>query len=147
MFGRAALVALFVALSANAYAELDFRSIAEGAAVTYDSPSLKGRKLAILSRNYPVEVLVLLAGWAKVRDANGEIAWVENKALSEQRSVLVRVPIIEVRHAADDKAPVAFRAEQNVVLEYLEHSAPGWVKIKHSDGQIGYAKTNQLWGV
>jgi hypothetical protein len=22
----------------------------------------------------------------------------------------------------------------------------GWVKVRHSDGQVGYVKVNQVWG-
>ncbi|MBC7946199.1 MAG: hypothetical protein H7X91_13240 [Burkholderiales bacterium] len=143
---RRALFALLVAFAAQANAAPEFRSVTENAAVTYDAPSLRARKLSILSRGYPLEIVVSLEGWAKVRDANGELAWIENKAIGEKRSVLVRVPVIDVRQAADDRSAVVFRAEQNVVLDFIEYSAPGWAKVAHRDGQSGYVRTSQVWG-
>ncbi|MBC7946152.1 MAG: hypothetical protein H7X91_13000, partial [Burkholderiales bacterium] len=126
-----ALLAFLLAFAAQANAAPEFRSVTENAAVTYDAPSLRARKLSILSRGYPLEIVVSLEGWAKVRDANGELAWIENKAIGEKRIVLVRVPVIDVRQAADDKSAVVFRAEQNVVLDFIEYSAPGWAKVAH----------------
>ncbi len=146
-WSRRALLAFLLAFAAQANPAPEFRSVTENAAVTYDAPSLKGRKLSILSRGYPLEIVVSLEGWAKVRDANGELAWIENKAIGDKRSVLVRVPVVDVREAANDKSAVVFRAEQNVVLDFIEYSAPGWAKVAHRDGQSGYVRTSQVWGV
>jgi SH3-like domain-containing protein len=49
--------------------------------VFYDGPSAKARKLSVLSQGYPVEILVTLDAWLKVRDASGELAWIEAKEL------------------------------------------------------------------
>ena len=58
--------------------------------------------------------------------------------------LVVRVPLAEVRASPDDTAPLVFRAEQNVLLELAEPATsaattatPGWVKVRHRDGQIG----------
>ncbi|MGH8709949.1 MAG: SH3 domain-containing protein, partial [Burkholderiales bacterium] len=76
------LLALFLMLAAAAVGAAEFRSVAEDAAVVYDAPSLKAQKLYLLGRDYPLEVVVVLENWIKVRDANGELAWVEKKSLS-----------------------------------------------------------------
>ncbi|MDP1634047.1 MAG: SH3 domain-containing protein, partial [Gallionellaceae bacterium] len=49
--------------------------------------------------------------------------------------------------AADDKAALAFEAERDVVLELLEAVPGGWVKVKHRDGQSGFLKAPQVWGL
>jgi SH3-like domain-containing protein len=125
----------------------DFRAIADNAAVLYDAPSTKSKKLYLLGRNYPVEVVVLVEGWTKIRDAGGELAWVENRNLSPHRSVMVKVALADVRQAADDKAPLVFQAEQNVLLDLVELTGTGWARVTHRDGQSGYIKLNLVWGV
>lgn len=125
----------------------EFRSIADNAAVLYDAPSAKSRKLFILGRNYPVEVVVSVEGWTKVRDAGGELAWVENKNLSERRSVMVKAAVADVRQTADDKAPLVFQAEQSVLLDLVELTGTGWARVTHRDGQSGYIKLSAVWGV
>ena len=137
---------LILAACASA-AAADFRSVADNAAVLYDAPSVKAKKLHILGRSYPVETVVVVEGWIKIRDASGELAWIEAKNLSERRTVMVKVRLADIRRAADDAAPLAFQAEQNVLLDLVELTGTGWARVTHRDGQGGYIKLNQVWGV
>lgn len=141
------LLAFFLMLVAAAAGAAEFRSVAENAVVLYDAPSLKAQKLYLLERDYPLEVVVALENWIKVRDASGELAWVEKKSLSDKRNVMVNVPLADVRQAPNDSAPLVFQAEKSVILELVEFSDPGWIKVRHRDGQTGYVRTNQVWGV
>ena len=125
---------------------LDFRSVASPAAVLYDAPSLKARKLFILNQGYPVEVVVTLDTWLKVRDASGELAWIESKNLSSQRFVMVKVARAEVRRAPDEGAPVVFVVEQDGLLEVIE-TADNWAQVRHRDGATGYIRITQVWGL
>lgn len=125
---------------------LEFRSIASDRTVMYDAPSLQGRKLFLASRYYPVEVIVSLEAFAKVRDIAGELAWVEKKNLSDKRMVLVNVPLAEVRQAPDAKAALVFQAERSVVLELLEYTGTGWLRVRHPDGAMGFIRIAQVWG-
>lgn len=133
-------------LFAGSLGAAEFRSVAEDAAVLYDAPSLKAQKLYLLGRDYPLEVVVVLENWIKVRDANGELAWVEKKSLSDKRSVMVNVPLADVRQSPNDSAAPVFQAGQSVLLELVEFSDPGWIKVRHRDGQTGYVRVNQVWG-
>lgn len=127
-------------------ASAEFRSVGDNAAVLYDAPSVKAKKLHILGHGYPVEIVVALDGWMKIRDAAGELAWIEAKSLQERRSVMVKVNLAAVRQAADDKAPLVFQAEQNVLLDLVELTGTGWARVAHRDGQSGYIRINQVWG-
>jgi SH3-like domain-containing protein len=138
-----ALVAAHFALPAAA---LEFRSVAAKAAILYDAPSVKANRLFLLGKGYPVELLVTLEGWYKVRDATGELAWIEAKDLSAARMVMVTAARADVRAAPQDDAPVAFHAEQNVVLEFLD-LAGAFARVRHSDGATGYLRVNQVWGL
>ena len=140
----AALLLVFAPAAARA---ADFRSIAENAAVLYDAPSLKAKKLFVIGRNYPVEVIVVVEGWIKIRDAGGALAWIESKALSERRTLMVKTPLADIRQAADDAAPLVFQAEHSVLLDLVELTGNGWARVTHRDGQSGYVKLSQVWGV
>ncbi|HEX4984437.1 MAG TPA: SH3 domain-containing protein [Burkholderiales bacterium] len=140
---RAAVLA--AALFAGDACALEFRSVAE-AAVLYDAPSAKAQKLFVLSRGYPVEVIVKVEGWTKVRDDTGQFAWIENAQLASRRTVMVRTASAEARVAASDASAVAFTAEKGVYLDLLDASA-GWVRVRHRDGATGFIKVSQLWGL
>jgi SH3-like domain-containing protein len=124
----------------------EFRSVADNAAVLYDAPSVKSRKVYVVSHGYPVEVVVMVEGWTKVRDASGELTWIESKRLSDKRTVLVKAGRAQVREAASDTAPVVFEAAQDVLLELLGSAGGGWLRVKHRDGQAGYVRVAQVWG-
>jgi SH3-like domain-containing protein len=142
----AAVGAAVLGFSGYAFAALEFFSIKDNAVIMYDAPSLKADKLYVASRNLPVEAVVKVEGWVKVRDSGGTLAWVEEKELSDKRYVIVTAPHAEAHQTANASSPLVFQAQQNVVLELLEPAASGWVKVRHRDGQIGYIKTNQVWG-
>ncbi|MFN7085106.1 MAG: SH3 domain-containing protein [Burkholderiales bacterium] len=142
---RSLIGVLIAAFAAPAWA-LEFRSVAENAAVLYDAPSVKAKKLYIVNSGYPVEVVVMVEGWAKVRDAAGDLSWIESRHLSARRTVMVRVPLAPVRQNADDQAPVVFQAQQNVILELIEVASGGWLQVRHDDGQSGFIKASQIWG-
>jgi SH3-like domain-containing protein len=91
--------------------------------------------------------VVVVEGWSKVRDASGELTWIESRLLSEKRTVVVRMPLAQVRESADDSAPVAFQAQQNVLLELLEVAGNGWLRVRHRDGPSGFVRVAQVWGV
>ncbi len=140
----AALLAL-AALVSPAYA-LDYRTFAE-AAPAYDAPSAKSKPLFVVLAGTPVELVVSLEGWSKVRDSRGDLVWTEKKYLTEKRNVIVRAERAQVRAAAEDKAALVFEAERDVVLEFLELVPGGWAKVKHRDGQSGFLKAPQVWGL
>jgi SH3-like domain-containing protein len=123
----------------------DYRSVAENAAVLYDAPSAKSKKLYVVSQGYPFEVVVMVEGWSKVRDASGDLSWIESKYLSDKRTVLVKSPLVPVRETADDSSPIVFQAQQNVLLDLVD-VAGGWLRVRHRDGQTGFIRVSQVWG-
>jgi SH3-like domain-containing protein len=143
---RAAAFAALL-LAAHAAAAAEFRALGGEPAILYDAPSTRADRLFVASRQHPFEVLVRLDQWTKVRDATGEIAWVENKALGDKPTVLVTVPLADVRAAPDAQAPLVFEAYKQVILEVAAPPADGWVKVRHRDGQEGYIRVAHVWGV
>ena len=125
----------------------EYRALGSEPAILYDAPSTRADRLFVASRYYPFEVLVRLDQWTKVRDVTGEVAWVENKALSEKPTVLVTVPLADVRAAPNPQAPLVFEAYKQVILEVAGPPAEGWVKVRHRDGQEGFIRVAHVWGL
>ena len=125
---------------------LDYRTVVEAAPV-YDAPSAKSKPLFVVPAGTPVELVVSLEGWSKVRDSRGDLAWIEKKQLAEKRNVIVRAERAQVRAAAEEKATLVFEAERDVVLELVETVPGGWARVRHRDGQSGFLKAPQVWGL
>jgi SH3-like domain-containing protein len=140
------LIGAITAHGSAAWAASEFKAIGPGPAIMFDAPSIKGRKLFAAPAGMPVEVVITSGDWSRVRDAAGELAWVENKSLTNKRMLVVEAAQATVRSAADDTAPVVFTAVKGVLLELAEPVASSWVKVRHRDGDIGYAKASDVWG-
>ena len=125
----------------------EYRSIGENGTVLYDAPSTRAKKMFVASRYYPVEIMVNIDQWARVRDVAGDLVWVEKKALAELRTVVVTAATAEIRDKPADNAAVVFRAQQGVALEFAETNGAGWARVKHRDGQAGFVRINQVWGL
>lgn len=142
------LLALATALmlpAAMAHA-IDFRSVSE-ASILYDAPSTAGKRLYIVAPGTPVEMVVTLDKWVKVRDAGGALTWIERRALAEKRTVIVSSSRAMVRQRAAADAPVAFEAIKDVVLELGGQPADGWLQVRHKDGVTGFVRVNEVWGL
>lgn len=146
---RHLLFALIIAsfLIANFANALEFKTIGATPVVLFDAPSVKGGKLYVAPRGMPVEVILTYGTWTKVRDMSGDLSWVESKDLVARRNVIVRVTNAKVRAMPDETSALVFSADKNVLLELAEAGTGGWIKVKHRDGQIGYVKLSDVWGV
>jgi SH3-like domain-containing protein len=149
VFGRPLALAASLLFATGAIGA-EFHSTSE-TAVLYDAPSVKAKPLFVLGREVPVEVIVSVEGWYKIRDATGSVAWMEKKAVADRRTVVVRASTADVLASPEANAAVVFKAEQNVLLELVDAShatsTPGWAKVRHRDGQTGYVRISQVWGL
>ena len=60
-------------------------------AIMYDAPSAKARPLFVLAKDTPLELIVTVEGWMKVRDVGGTVAWVDRKAVGSSRRSTARL--------------------------------------------------------
>jgi SH3-like domain-containing protein len=128
-------------------AALEFKSVAVPKAVLYDAPSASAKKVLLLSQSYPVEIIVNLGDWLKVRDAQGGISWIEAKQLSGKRTVLVTAVNAEIRSDAAATSSLLATLEKDVVLEVADPKlSNGWLKVKHRDGVTGFILISSVWG-
>lgn len=133
-------------LAPSAFAA-EFRSIGERPAILYDAPASKATRLHVLGAYQPVEVVIKLDKWSKVRDVSGEFAWVDNTLLSDRRLVVVQAERGEVRRTAQASAPLAFEARRGVVLEMTGPVTDGFIPVRHRDGSSGFIAVAQIWGL
>ncbi|WP_428825700.1 SH3 domain-containing protein [Azonexus sp. IMCC34842] len=144
---RRTLLALSLISAAGAAQAIDYRSVDVPAAILYDAPSQKGKKLYLIKAQTPVEVIVRLDGWLKVRDAEGTLAWIEARYLAERRTLVVTAAQGEIRQTDKPEAPVLAQLDKWVAVDFLEAALPGWAKVRHRDGAVGYIRSTQVWGL
>lgn len=109
---------LFASINALA---LDFSPVTTPT-VLYDAPSAKATPLFVIYPGTPVERVINVDGWIKVRDSQGTLAWIEKKYLGTSRQLIVTAQRAQIRTAAEDLAPLVFEAERDVILTLIPAS-------------------------
>jgi SH3-like domain-containing protein len=125
---------------------IEFRSVTDEITVLYEAPSTQSRKQLILTRGYPVEVIIETEGWVRVRDDAGTFGWIESARLDTNRTVMVSRGVAQARREPSDSAEIVFRASKGVLLDFLD-VAGGWAKVRHRSGMVAYVRLTDLWGV
>ena len=144
----AAVSVLLIALLAtvNAAHALDYVSVADSSAILYDANSTKAKKLYVISRYTPLEQVVSLKDWIKVRDRSGAMAWIERRVVSDKHYVVVTAQLATVWKMPEPNSPVLFQVSQNVAMESLGVNGGGWIRVRDLDGTVGYMKSIEVWG-
>ena len=143
---RGAVAALALALAASASAA-EYASVGTPGAILYDGPSPNATRLFVAPKGMPIELISVIRLWVKVRDAFGDVMWIERGDIAQQRTVVTTTVTIVKAHA-NDAAEMVFQADQGVVLQLLEPApAPGWARVRHEDGSTGYVHARDVWGL
>lgn len=142
-----AVTAAVILLAAGVARAAEFREAIEPAVALHDAPSASSKKLFVVNKGYPLEVVVRVDGWVKVRDASGGFSWADGKQLGPAAHVLARRDGIAIRQQpASDAAPVA-EIQRDVMLEVTAAPQSGWVAVKHRDGAAGFLRVADVWGL
>ena len=83
--GSITIAAALVAGPANAQ---EFHSVSINAAILYDAPSTKAKKLFVAPKGMPVQVISVVEPFVKVRDMSGDMAWVDRRSLGSVRTAI-----------------------------------------------------------
>lgn len=141
------LAAATLFLCADAAMAAEFKTVGPAPAILYDAPSQKGNRLFVAPAGMPVEVVVGYGDWVKVRDVQGDLAWTEAHNLSVKRAVVVRAARAALHSADNENAPVLMTVDKGVVLELVDPQVRAWLEVRYADGQTGFIKASDVWGI
>jgi SH3-like domain-containing protein len=109
-------------------------------------PSLSERVLYTADRYYPVQVLRCEGGWCRTRDFEQDVAWVAERLLSDQRSVVINVNQANVRVEPTTTARVLFRVDWGEALKVTERKGE-WLSVEDITGERGWLHAKLTWGL
>ncbi|QDD12509.1 hypothetical protein FIT62_05195 [Candidatus Methylopumilus rimovensis] len=133
-------------ISQSAYAE--FRSVAFAKTILYEAPSATSKRVYLVGEGYPLEIIVNLGDWLKVRDPYGTLSWAESKNLQSKRTVIVKVDKANIYKDPESKSALVATIEKDVVIELSDPLiANGWIKVRYQQDLDGYIQTSQVWGI
>ncbi|AUX21920.1 peptide-binding protein [Sorangium cellulosum] len=97
------------------------------------------------TRYYPVKVLDREDGWCKIKDFEGDLAWVADRLLAKIKTIVIKVPRGNVREEPTTSAEVAFQAERGEVFKVLERKGR-WLHVVDVEGEKGWVREDLAWG-
>jgi len=96
-------------------------------------------------RGLPLVVVAETEMWRKVRDVNGDEAWVRKPALSGERFVMTTSETLLLsKPKLGSKAVASSDAGASMKLETC--NAEGWCRVKAGNGLVGWTSNRGLWG-
>jgi len=119
--------------------------------VDVDSANLRqgpGTNYTVLwrvDRHFPLYVLDRSNGWLHVMDFDGDEFWISEKIVSFDRYVITQLSECNVRKGAGVDYELLFRAERGVILKVLDYKE-GWMKVRHTDGEVGWISAKIVFG-
>lgn len=96
-------------------------------------------------RDLPLVVVAETEMWRKVRDINGDEAWVRKPALSGERFVMAMGDVVLLSKPKVGSHAVA-RSETGALFGLEECNKEGWCRVKARNGLKGWVSRRQLWG-
>lgn len=98
------------------------------------------------TRYYPVKVLEREGGWCKIKDFEGDLAWVADRLLARISTIVIKVPRGNVRKAPTTSAEVAFQTERGEVFKVLDRKGR-WLRVVNEGGDKGWVREDLAWGM
>jgi len=148
---RVSVAVVAVALSTALGSLAASASAAERLSVKNESANFRdgpGDKHAIVysaDKFYPVEALEKKDGWVKVKDFEGDVAWVAERLLAKQETIVVEGDKVNVREKPNTTSEIAFKAERGEVFKVESHQGK-WLKVTDASGDGGWIRDDMVWG-
>ncbi len=131
-------------LAASASAA-ELMSVKNESANFRDGPGDKHAIVYSADKFYPVEVVEKKDGWAKVKDFEGDVAWVAERLLAKQETVVVEGDKVNVREKPNTTSEIAFKSERGEVFKVESHQGK-WLKVVDANGDGGWIRDDMVWG-
>ena len=142
-------VIFFSLITTSFLVQADFISVKVKQAILFEGPSITTDKMFIVTEGYPLEVLVSLKDWKKVKDHNGKISWIESNNTHNERTVLITKDDAVIFNEANEESHKLANVEKFVVLKLNSPMLVGnWAQVKTKiEGLIGFINSKEVWGL
>jgi SH3-like domain-containing protein len=140
------ILATTAAALAPSFASAEMLSVKAQSANFRANPNDKATIVYSADKFYPVEVLERKAGWAKVKDFEGDTAWVAERVLGKQQTVVIHADAANIREKPSTTSEVVFKVAHGEVFKVQERK-DDWVKVVDAHGDGGWIRADMTWGI
>lgn len=143
---RSALPVLSVVVALSSVARAEMMSVNVPVANFRAGPSTSDPVEFTATRYYPVKILEREDGWCKIKDFEGDLAWVADRLLAKVKTVVIKVSRGNIREKPTISAEVAFQAERGEVFKVIDREGR-WLHVVGVEGDKGWVREDLAWGM
>jgi len=107
-------------------------------------PGGKYEVLWQVEKYHPILVVEKRKSWYKIKDFEGDMAWIHKSLLGKIKGVITTKAKCNVRSKPNKKGKILFTVERGVPFKVLKRSG-NWIRIEHADGEIGWIYNSLVW--
>ncbi|MCP3942157.1 MAG: SH3 domain-containing protein [Desulfobacteraceae bacterium] len=107
-------------------------------------PGSKYEVLWQVEKYHPVLVIEKRKSWYKIKDFEGDMAWIHKSLLGNINGVITIKAKCNVRSKPNKTGKILFTVERGVPFKVLKRSGD-WIRIEHADGEIGWIYKSLVW--
>jgi SH3-like domain-containing protein len=107
-------------------------------------PGTKYDVLWQVEQYHPFYIVEKKENWYKVKDFENDVAWIHHSLLGKVKGVITIKEKCNIRSESTIKSKVLFTAERGVPFKVLKKKE-NWLKIEHSDGDVGWIYATLVW--
>jgi len=107
-------------------------------------PGSKYEVLWQVEKYHPLLIIEKKKSWYKIKDFEGDMAWIHNSLLGKINGVITIKAKCNVRSKPDKTGKILFTVERGVPFKVLKRNG-NWIRIEHADGEIGWIYNSLVW--
>ncbi|OGR51313.1 MAG: hypothetical protein A3J80_01965 [Desulfobacula sp. RIFOXYB2_FULL_45_6] len=119
-------------------------SVVAGIANMRSGPGTDETVLWQVEQYHPFLVIEKKGNWYKVKDYENDVAWLHDSLLGKIDTLITKKDKSNVRSKPDVKSNVVFTVDKGVPFKVIERKG-NWIKIQHTDGDIGWIHNSLVW--
>ncbi len=97
-----------------------------------------------VEKYHPFIVVEKEASWVKIKDFEGDMAWIHASLLTDVEGVITSKTNCNVRSEPSTDSAVLFTVERGVPFRVIQRQGD-WIHIEHADGEKGWIYHTLVW--
>lgn len=97
-----------------------------------------------VEKYHPFLVVEKKGNWVKIKDFEGDMAWIHSSLLAEVEAVITKKSKCNVRARPTTESSILFTVERGVPFKVIKREE-SWIYIEHADGEKGWIYNTLVW--
>ena len=108
-------------------------------------PNVNSSVLWEYGKGFPLRIIKTKGNWYKVVDFENDTGWIYKKVVHKSPHMIVKKKRVNIRSGPGSRYRLVGKANYGVVFKTIQQK-PGWAKVQHENGLVGWIRRDLVWG-